>query len=66
MTRRGPELLAGLCLLAWAFALFGTESYGPMVHFLPVVAGVLLLVIRNPLPSRTSYQRWLAKGRVRR
>jgi len=64
--RRIPEVLAALCLVAWLLAVFGAESYGPFVHFLPVAAVVLLVVIRKPPPDKTAYQRWLKRAKVRR
>ena len=64
--RHASEALAALCLLAWLLAVAGEESYGPMVHLLPVAALVLLVFVRKPLPEKTSYQRWLKRAKVRR
>jgi hypothetical protein len=66
VSRRLPEVLAALCLVAWLLAMFGAESYGPTVHLLPVAAAVLLVAVRKPLPPKTAYQRWLKRGKVRR
>jgi hypothetical protein len=66
VNRHLPEVLAALCFAAWLLALFGTESYGPTVHLLPVAAMVLLVAVRKPEPPKTAYQRWLKRGKVRR
>lgn len=64
--RHVAEALAALCVVAWLLAVAGAESYGPTVHLLPVAALVLLVFVRQPLPEKSSYQRWLKRAKVRR